>query len=151
MNDVEFKESIIEVLDQQQEQPERLNAHLELELIDCRYKGGPEINYRYRPKEAHLNPYGGVHGGIICSFFDTTIGLGAVALSQKFVTTTDIAVSYLRPLVSESFRINVEYTQIGNKMIRGTGKVFDEKSGVLCATCLASYMLIHTREKGLQV
>ena len=86
------------------------------------------------------NPYDGVHGGIISSVFDTCIGFGAVGLSHSYVSTTDLSVSFLKPMTGEEFLVHVDYTQVGKRMIRSIAKAVDKKTGVLCATAMASFM-----------
>ena len=54
------------------------------------------LNSLFDVKEWCLNPYNGVHGGAICTLFDTGLGMGAVAITQKMVSTTDISVSFFK-------------------------------------------------------
>ena len=43
------------------------------------------------------------------------------------------------------------YDHIGAHMIHGIGKMIDEKTGKVCATCLISYAILDIDEPGLQV
>lgn len=124
MKDAEFAKEIQTIIDRNMQQPERLNARLKLRLEDC-CKADKKVDYLYDAEEWGLNPYGGVHGGIICSLFDTGMGIGAVALSGKMVSTADISVSYLKPMNGRSFRFSIEYTNVGKRMIRCMGKAAD--------------------------
>lgn len=152
MTNEEFFQKIQRVIEEDNGLPGRHVPDLDLQLLDCDTEGGQyTIDYLYVPKERHLNPYGGVHGGMIASIFDTGIGIGAIALKQQFVTTIDLSVSYLRALLGEQFRVHAEFTHLGNRTVSGIGKVFDLKTGELGATCLATYITIRGKEKGLQV
>lgn len=132
--------------------PNRLNASLELTFSHClREEKGAEVDFYYTRKEIHLNPYGGVHGGMVCTVFDTAMGLGCVALCGHLVTTTDLSTSYLRALNGEHYRIHVKYNHIGGRLINCTGYMYDTDSGELCATCMATYMQIVGKPKGLRV
>ena len=104
--------------------------------------------FLYETKEGHLNPYDGVHGGIAASLVDTCAGIGAVALCNKYVTTTDLSVSYLRALNGDRFRIRVEYTHVGGRMISATAWIINEGSGELCVTGMVSYMVLN-KQTGL--
>ena len=79
------------------------------------------------------------------------LGMGAVAITQKMVSTTDISVSFLKPMNGKRYIIRAEYTQIGRRMARSVGKAIDAETGVVCATSMASFVLTESRAKGLQV
>lgn len=150
MKDSVFAEEIQNIIDGNRQQPERLNARLKLKLEDCS-REEKMVTYLYDAEEWGLNPYGGVHGGVICSLFDTGMGIGAVALSGKMVSTADISVSYLKPMNGKHFRFCIEYTNVGKRMIRCMGKAVDAETGVVCASAMASFVTTATKAPGLQV
>lgn len=149
----QFKKAMNEAMHLNNESfPDRMNASLGLEVKNFSRKGKhAEIDYEYTRKEQQLNPYGGVHGGIVCTVFDTAIGIGADALSGHLVTTTDLSTSFLRALNGETYKIHVEYTHIGGRLISGIGYMYDKESGELCATCMATYMIIQGKGRGIRV
>ena len=150
MKDTEFAKELESVLRSSDLQPERFNARLGLELLDCsREEGWAE--YLFEVSEWCKNPSGGVHGGVICSLFDTATGMGAVALTEMNVTTTDLSVSFLKPFTGDAFIFHIDYTNVGRRMVRGVGKAFDRVSGRLCATSMGSFMVIGERNMALQV
>jgi len=149
MKDNEFANSIQEILDMRDNQPERFNAILNLQLIDCSREEG-YIDFGFKVEEWCLNPYGGIHGGAICSLLDTGMGVGAVAISQKFVSTADLSVSFLKAMTSDYYIIRVEYNHIGRRMIRVTGKVLSDAGSDICATAMGSFVITESRAKGLQ-
>lgn len=155
MDKEQLKAAALEVMEYLAAQPERFNAQLALKFKSCgtgdTSRGGTYLDYTYTFREAHANPYGGLHGGIIASIFDTAGGIGAAALSQALVSTTDMSVSYLRAMYGHTFRVHMEYTHIGARMISCTGKMFDSGTGELCATAHSTYMVTSGREKGLRV
>ncbi len=152
MKDTEFAKEIQSIIQGNMQQPERLNARLKLRLADCSIgEKGKKVSYLYDAEEWGLNPYGGVHGGVICSLFDTGMGIGAVALSGKMVSTADISVSYLKPMNGKQFRFDIEYTNVGKRMIRCIGKAVDTATGVVCATAMASFVTTEAKVPGLQV
>ena len=150
VKDKELAKEIEEILEDNRQMPERVNARLNLQLADCSREEG-FTEFAFDVEEWCLNPYNGVHGGIICTLFDTGLGIGAVAITQKMVSTTDISVSYLRPMNGRRYIIRAEYTQVGRRMVRSTGKAIDAETGVVCATSMASFVLTESRKKGLQV
>lgn len=150
MSEEEFRQNIYNKLDFNNLQSERMNARLGFQLKDCSFKD-MWIELEFNVQEWAKNPYGGVHGGVICTLFDTGMGTGAVAISGKFVTTTDISVSYLKPMNADKYIIHVDYTHAGKSMIRCTAKALDAYTGVLCATGMASFMILEGKPAGLQV
>ena len=92
-----------------------------------------------------------MHGGVICSLFDTATGMGAVALTQKNVTTTDISVSFLKPFSGTQYVFHIDYNNVGRRMVRAIGKAYDRQSGKLCATSMSSFMIVGERSMAMRV
>ncbi len=150
VKDIEFAVEMEEIIDRSSQQPERLNAKLDLKLKDCS-KENAFAEFIFDVQEWCRNPYGGVHGGIISAAFDTTMGMGAVGMTKHFVTTTDISVSFLRAMNGEQYLFQIEYDKIGKTLVRCRGKAIDTATGELCATAMASFMVIDSKPKGIQV
>ncbi len=147
-NDREFAEKIRKIIDFNNAHPARMNASLDLKLTGCSCKTEqPYVEYEYTVKEQHTNPYGELHGAIITALHDTGTGIGAVALTGTPVTTTEITVSYLRPVFAKKVRERLEYTIVGNRMIRSIGKLYDAETGKLCSTAMTSFVKL----SGVQV
>ena len=168
MNKEQYRKNILTIIEMNKAQPGRTLAQLDLKLADCTVtKEGPygsvveagpddkDVRYHaefmYEPKEEHLNPYGGVHGGFIGIVFDTALGMASASVCEKHIATTDMSVSYLRALWGNKFRVTCDYDHMGAHMIHGIGKMIDEKTGKVCATCLISYAILDIDEPGLQV
>ena len=151
MTKQEFEGYLKETLGFAALQPERFNAALGVRYMDCGVEPAPFADFLYQAKEEHRNPYGGIHGGIISSLVDYCTGTGAVAVTRHFVTTVDLSVSYLRALNGENFRIRVEYTHVGGRMISALARVIDLDSGELCATSQLNFMQLAEKPRGLAV
>lgn len=102
MKDNEFAREIEDIMKRNKKEPHRLNARLDIELVECS-RDERFAEFKFEVKEWSLNPYGEVHGGVICAVFDTSLGLGAAALSQQMICTTDLSVSYLCPFDEEQY------------------------------------------------
>lgn len=155
MKDKELFDKIQKVIDVNSLQPGRLNEMLGLKIKDCSRKES-FAEFIYDVSEWALNPYDGVHGGIICSLFDTTMGIGSVALTERFVTTTDISVSFVKPMTGKQYSIQLQYNHIGKNMARCTGRAIDTETGIVCATAMGSFMLLKNYsfdnfEKGIKL
>ena len=150
MKDLEFARDFEDIRAYGMQHPQRLNALLNLKMLDGS-RAEMWAEYEFEAKEWCRNPYGGVHGGIIASIIDTGMGMTCAAYSNKYVSTTDLSVSYLKPMMNNHYKIRVELTQTGSRMIRCIAKVFDAESGMLCATGMGSFILGGDREKGARV
>lgn len=147
MKDLELAKEITDALERNAKRwPQRVNHMLGLSLTDCsreeRY-----VECEFTSQDWMKNPYDGVHGGIISSVADTCMGLGAVAFSQHYITTTDLSVSFLKAMMGDSYLVRVEYTQVGKRMIRCMAKITDKKTGALCVTAMGSFMALAPLEK----
>ena len=150
MKDLEFAKDFEDIRAYAQQHPQRLNALLDLKLLDCS-RDEMWAEYEFEAEEWGRNPYGGVHGGIIASIIDTGMGMTCAAYSNKYISTTDLSVSYLKPMMNIRYKIRVELTQAGSRMIRCLAKVTDAESGMLCATGMGSFITAGDREKGTRV
>ncbi len=150
MNQTEFVEELKKVTESAARQPERLNYLLGLSYLDCNIEE-KWVEMTFEVEEWCKNPSGDVHGGIICSLFDTATGMGAVALTQMNVTTTDLSVSFLKPFSGTEYVFHIDYNNVGRRMVRAIGKAYDRQSGKLCATSMSSFMVIGERSEAMRV
>lgn len=151
MKDLELQKAIDARFEYNARFPERMNQQLGLRLLDCS-REELFVDFAFdNDREVWLNPYGGVHGGVICTLFDTCMGYGAAALSNGFVSTTDLSVSYLKPMMGTHYRFHIEYTQLGSRMIRCIGKAIDTDQDLLCATAQGSFVITQGKAPGSRV
>lgn len=124
-------------------QKNRMNAGLDLQVLDCDEVNSSWADYTYEKKEEHLNPYDGIHGGVICALADTCAGVTIAVVSGRMPSTTELSCSYLRPMNGTSYRIHVELNQLGNQLAGSTCSIVDLTTGKLCATCMLRYVLLN--------
>jgi len=95
------------------------------------------------PNEAHLNPYGTVHGGFTATLLDSCMGLSIQTTLDKGVgqTTVEFKITLVRPIVPGMGAIRAEgiVLNCGRRIGTAEGRVTD-RSGRLLAhgttTCL---------------
>lgn len=150
LNQAEFSAELREILDSSALQPARFNHMLGLSYLDCNIEE-KWVEMTFDVEEWCKNPSGDVHGGVICSLFDTATGMGAVALTQMNVTTTDLSVSFLKPFNGTEYVFHIDYSNVGRRMVRAIGKAYDRQSGKLCATSMSSFMVIGERSGAMRV
>jgi len=95
------------------------------------------------PSEAHLNPYGIVHGGLTATLLDSCLGLAVQSTLDKGLaqTTVEFKVSLMRPITPETGRIRAEgiVLNCGRRVGTAEGRLTDGKGRLLAhgtATCL---------------
>ncbi len=152
MTNKEFEDMMKLVIDRSCTEKGRMNESLGLELVSCDTSDGVyRTVFAYNSKEIHLNPHGGLHGGIVSALLDTCMGIAAAAVSGHKVVTTDLSVSFLKALKGKRFLIDVEITHPGRHLHSARGKIIDADTNVLCSTGQATFVLLEANVATIQV
>lgn len=141
-----FREALEAALDSQRSSEvhkKRMNASLDLHVLDCDEEKKSWAEYSYEVKECHLNPYDGIHGGVICALADTCGGVTIAVASGRMPSTTDLSCSYLRPMNGRGFRIRIDLNQMGNRLSGCSCSIFELETGKLCVTCMLKYIMLN--------
>ncbi len=95
------------------------------------------------PTDAHLNPWGTVHGGLTATLLDSCMGLAIQSMLEKGVgsTTLEFKVSLLRAITLETGQIRAEgkVPSCGRRIGAAEGFVTDANGRLLAhgtTTCL---------------
>jgi uncharacterized protein (TIGR00369 family) len=95
------------------------------------------------PRECHLNPAGGVHGGLSATMLDSCMGLAIHSMLDKGVgsTTLEFKISFVRPITPDTGTIRAEGVVInqGRRVGTAEGRVTDQRGRLLVhgtTTCL---------------
>jgi uncharacterized protein (TIGR00369 family) len=95
------------------------------------------------PTDAHLNPWGTVHGGLTATLLDSCMGLAIQSTLEKGVgsTTLEFKISLIRAITLESGQIRAEgkVLNCGRRVGMAEGRVTDAKGRLLAhgtTTCL---------------
>lgn len=128
-----------------------LNDMIDPQFVDC----DPDkmsCRVRYKKFKWEDNGRGEVHGGVISAMMDTTMGINAIALTSKSVSTSDMTISFLRPFTGKSFIVESEAVQVGSRVIRCMAKAYDEETGKCLAMSTGSFMHVdYEHAKGKQL
>jgi uncharacterized protein (TIGR00369 family) len=94
-------------------------------------------------REAHLNPYGTVHGGLTATLLDSCMGLAVQStLDKGFAqTTVEFKISLMRSITPDTGRIKAEgiVLNCGRRIGTAEGRLTDAKGRLLAhgtSTCL---------------
>jgi uncharacterized protein (TIGR00369 family) len=95
------------------------------------------------PNDTHLNPAGGVHGGLSATLLDSCMGLAILSTLEKGVgqTTLEFKISLVRPITPETGLITAEGVVLnrGRRVGNAEGRITDSKRRLLAhgtTTCL---------------
>jgi len=95
------------------------------------------------PTDAHLNPWGTVHGGLAATLLDSCMGLSIQSMLEKGVgsTTLEFKISLVRAITLETGPIRAEGNVLncGRRVGTAEGRVTDAKGRLLAhgtTTCL---------------
>jgi uncharacterized protein (TIGR00369 family) len=110
-----------------------------------------KIRISGRPTAQHYNPFGVVHGGFASTLLDLALGhvsVTVLAAMDKFVSTTDLSVKYLRPLFAsiEQVFCEAEVLRVGRQIIVAEAKLVDA-SNKLYATAQSTCLIVPWESK----
>jgi len=90
------------------------------------------------------NPLGVVHGGILATLIDSTMGslVNRSLPENKFGVTTELKVNYLRSSRGGTLRSEANILHRGQTLIVLQGSVFDERDRLL-AHGIGTFMILH--------
>src|SRR5262244_4528302 len=95
------------------------------------------------PNDTHLNPAGGVHGGLAATLLDSCMGLAVLSKLEKGIgqTTLEFKISLVRPITPETGMIKAEGIVLtcGRRIGTAEGRVTDTSGRLLAhgtTTCL---------------
>ena len=95
------------------------------------------------PTDAHLNPWGTVHGGLAATILDSCMGLAIQSTLDKGIgsTTLEFKISLVRAITPETGQIRAEgkVLNCGRRVGTAEGRITDTKGRLLAhgtTTCL---------------
>jgi uncharacterized protein (TIGR00369 family) len=95
------------------------------------------------PSEAHLNPYGTVHGGLVATLLDSCMGLAVQSTLEKGLgqTSVEFKISLIRPITPQTGPIKAEGVVLhcGRRIGTAEGRLTDGQGRLLAhgtITCL---------------
>jgi uncharacterized protein (TIGR00369 family) len=95
------------------------------------------------PNGTHINPAGGVHGGLSATLLDSCMGLAIASTLEKGIasTTLEFKISLVRPIMPETGLLRAEGVVLsrGRRVGTAEGRVTDKNGRLLAhgtTTCL---------------
>lgn len=89
------------------------------------------------------NPLGVVHGGILATLIDSTMGsmINRSLPPDRYAVTTELKVNYIRPGKGEKLRSEATILHRGQTLVVCQGSVFDERDKLL-AHATGTFMVL---------
>jgi uncharacterized protein (TIGR00369 family) len=110
-------------------------------FVDCDYSS-KSVTVKYKAEKWNMNTGGSMHGGIISTAFDNCFGMLAHYFSKKMVTTVDLNVRFLKPvLLGDDLIIKAKADHVGRTLISLSAESFS-RGNVKTAAASATFMVI---------
>lgn len=122
---------------------DRIDQLIKPEYISC--DGSvPQLTFRYKVEDWELNHFESMHGGMISTIFDNSLGcLSHYIAGNGLVTTSTLTTNYIKPIPhNSSVLVTAKATNIGKTLIHLSGEAHLEGTNRLVATATAIYMFI---------
>ena len=90
------------------------------------------------------NPRNELHGGVCCTFFDTTTAMASLAIAEsRTVATVDLYTNFIARMPgSETLVIKTHVVKGGRRFIRLAAEAYSKESGKRIATCMSNYTVL---------
>jgi len=109
-----------------------------------------EVTITIERRKDLLNQYGFLHGGLVSTLIDNSIGFAARSLlgTNRDVLTVEYKTNFLTPADGDSFCTEGKIVRSGKTLLVGQANVYSIKNGSrkLCATGLGTYMSVDLME-----
>ena len=119
-----------------------INRMMEFELQDAELDE-KAVTLRFPVKAWQLNPMGVMHGGMICTAMDITMGCAAYMLSHGAHTPTiEMSVNFIRPVPNGDFlSIRAYADHAGKRFVQLRCEAVLQSSNQIAATAVGTYTL----------
>ncbi|MEG2203836.1 MAG: PaaI family thioesterase, partial [Oscillospiraceae bacterium] len=121
---------------------ERINRLMAYELVECSWEER-SLTLAFPVEWWMLNPFEGMHGGLICTAFDIAFGTLSLTLSgMKQCPTAQLDVSFLQAVgLGDRLLVRVKANHMGRSLGNLTGEAISAKTGKVCATASTVFFL----------
>lgn len=116
-----------------------INRKLKFDLEDYNFEQ-QTVTFSYPTEKWMLNPGGTVHGGLISTMFDISMGCSAAAFSGCYPPTVSLSLSFLCPVPNDDrVLICCRATKVGRSFVQMTAQAVLKSSGEVCATASGTF------------
>lgn len=118
-----------------------INTRIKYEVHSCDYEN-QSVTLRFEIEDWMMNPGNILHGGMMSTMLDITMGIGTLTLSGFYCFTVNMSISFLEPVKSgDVLLITARATRIGQTFVQLVGEAYSEKMGKVAATSTGVFVL----------
>ena len=102
-----------------------------------------EVILSFPVKKWQLNPLGMMHGGLICTMMDISMGCLAYSLSKGYNTPTiELSVNFVRGIAEgETVFVKVKADHAGKRLVQLRGEAILKSNDKVAATAVGTFIL----------
>ncbi len=117
-------------------------------FVACGFEEGT-LEMAYPVLDWELNSQGILHGGVLSTALDTSLGMLCHYYTYPHVlTTVTMHATFLKPIPpGDSFHIHAKLVSFGGTLATVTGEVVLEREKTLAAACTATFKVLHHKVK----
>ena len=116
-----------------------INRKLKFQLEEYSFEDRT-VTLSFPTEKWMLNPGGVVHGGLVSTMFDISMGCSAAAFSGYYPPTVSLSVSFLCPVPKDDrVLIHCRATKVGRSFVQMTAQAIIKSSGEVCATASGTF------------
>ena len=137
-----FKERVAHFVSQRVRDEGTINAMMDMELVAADYESKTVV-LSFPVKDWQMNPAGNLHGGMIATALDITMGcISYVSGNAVFTPTIQMAVNYVGGVSSgDTLLVEGICDHAGSRMSQTRAIARSKKSGKVVATANGSYIM----------
>lgn len=111
----------------------------ELECVDYENK---TLTLRFKTEDWMMNPGGVLHGGMMSTILDITMGITSATLSEFYCSTINMSVSFLAAAPNnDELLVTARATRVGRTFVQLVAEAVSQQTGEICATSTGIFYL----------
>ena len=105
---------------------------------------------KYETKNWEMNDYNILHGGILATIIDTSMGMYSSVLSGgSLVTTVSLTLNFLKPIPEDcSLLVNAKAVSVGKTIISMSAEAIIQETGATAASAVGTFMVLKKPVEG---
>lgn len=119
-----------------------INHRMNMSLMDWNLE---MVVLKFPVEQWQLNPMGGMHGGMIATAIDITMGCAAYTFSDAQNTPTiNLNIQYIRPVLAiKPLYVKAVIDHVGGRIMQVHGIGWQDKEQIPCVSVIASFIVNH--------
>lgn len=100
------------------------------------------LTLKFDIEDWQMNPGGVLHGGMMSTLLDITMGITTLSLTGFYCATVNMSVSFLEPVESgDTLLVTARATRVGRHFVQLVGEAYSQSLGRAAATSTGVFVL----------